>query len=1434
MKSKLLLRDFFKKKVTIAKWQLNLFGLVCFLTGSVFGIYLVVSKQFPAIFAADAPTTITKTAESDFASGSFTSTQIAGAPKMLQLNRGANWSQLANAPFSQAQIGAMVSDNNGTVYVLNGDSNSSSTPFYKFNAASGWTALTSPPAPTDFTAAAYDGNGHIYVLRNRTMYPWPTWTDNFWKYTIATDTWEILASTPSRVAGGFLVFANDGNLYANSGGYGSQMMKYEIASNTWTLLNAMPDASNTNYGASDGNGNIFVLRGNDTIGTWTSTFWKYNIATSTWHVLNDLPGPSSYGSSLVYDGSGSMYSIGDGNSFWKYDIASGLWSAESTANTALYGIGYEGSTHIFYALANNSFFKYDVENATAGSFVSSPVDLVWNGGWTGANSFTANVDIPTGTNLTFYIKTADSTDDLANAPYIKLENGVLSGGVFSADLATNTTPVANKRYVQIKIDLSSSVTDTPKVSNFALNYLADNTPPETDPSNLAMQEMQWDNNGNQSYKTVNTGEWANQTQQLVFSWNDAADSGSGMLGYCVYLGQDPSGDPASSGGLLKDTDPTLWSWGMPAELLDVKTAGNKCHFVVNEKPTKTTLDLVNNVINYGGLIDGKWEIPSSTKSYYLNIKAIDRNGNLSASPMQFQFKVDNQTPQRSKYISAPGDFVSSKAVTVTWPTSGSDAANDMYCYEYGGDNPDANGCAFDKFDTDGKTPLYKYEELSGIAGYQYKIGNDWNDGIWYGLKHTGTQGMDDLIPVDAGSYTMQEQFKDANGNPITDGNGNVLSDFANLKEGTNHVWLRPCDRAGNCSQSSEMRTSIKINTFAPSSPRELSVTPKDSTTNSYEFNWKVPETFTGDTATKLSYCYTVNAVPSKNSCIFTDSGVTKLPADAFASQPGENIFYVVARDEAGNINYDTYNSIKFSYSGSAPSIPRSVDAADISIKATSNWKLAVSWEQPDYIGAGIDSYKIFRSETKANCSTNFGAFKEIGSTSGTSYADPKLAQKDYYYCVKACDSANNCSAASATISKFPNGKFTEPAELTSGPDVNNVTTSKATITWATDRGSDSRVAFGKKSGEYFKEEPSESDQVTGHSINLNSLSPGTTYYFVTKWVDEDGNMGVSKENSFHTDPAPVVKDVQAKDVGLTNAFLKFTTKGASKVKVYYGTSASFGSAKEMSTSGSESTYSLTLQNLNDDTKYYYKINTFDSDGQEYEGTTLDFTTLPRPRISDIQVEQIKDSAQPGMHIVWSSNTEISSIVSYNPVNDPTDKRNDVQVDLVSGKHEAIIMNLKPMLTYSLVVSGIDRAGNEAVSDAYTFTTASDTRPPEISNVMVEGTNIGSGADKRSQLAVSWDTDEPASSQVEFGEGVSANYAQKTQEDANLTMNHMVVISGLEPSKVYHLRIVSHDLADNVARSIDTVSITPKAIDSAYELVVGNLTDIFKFLRGAQN
>ncbi len=754
---------------------------------------------------------------------------------------------------------------------------------------------------------------------------------------------------------------------------------------------------------------------------------------------------------------------------------------------------------------------------------------------------------------------------------------------------------------------------------------------------------------------------------------------------------------------------------------------------------------------------------TSNTPYYLRIKAIDKAGNVySTSAAQFQFRFDNTPPTNPGYITAPSGFINTKNATLSWPTVGGQAPADG---------------------------------ASGVAGLQYRV----NNSLWYGDSHTGAGDINDLLTND-GSYNTTDP-----------------PDFGNLTEGINTIYFRTWDQAGNVT-TSYITAALKVNTSgAPSEPQNVLVNPSTNTANSFAFSWDAPVTYVGDVS-NITYCYTINVLPSESNCTYTSPGIRSLGAGPYATQPGSNTFYVVARDESSNINYSSYATTTFTANTPSPGIPTNTDIVDVSIKATSNWRLALTWEPPANPGAGISNYKVYRS-TNLN-----GSFSFVGSSSSTTYIDAGLSPQTYYYRVRACDSTNNCSADGTTVSMLPTGKFTSPANLTSEPQVSGVTTKRSKITWSTDRTSDSKVAIGTSSGKYSASEVGNSDQVTSHSIDLDNLAAGTTYYFVVKWTDEDGNTGTSQEYSFTTSPAPVVKEINAVKIGLTTTTLQFTSKGANKINVYYGLSESYGGLVTINTSQAESTYNVELSGLSDGSKYFYKLSAFDSEGTEYQGNVLSFTTPARPHISDLRFQPVSGEPTSTQKVTWSTNVPASSTITYGKVNT---NGIDVQDSTLATSHEITIRGLEDDSEYFLLAQSRDKDGNLAVSDKQVFKTALDTRPPKVSDINVEPSIRGLGAEARGQVIVSWKTDEPSSSQVAYGEGSNAKvFNSKTTEDTSLTTEHIVVVSDLPTSKVYSLAPVSRDKAGNTGNGEPQSAIIGRGSESVLTIILNTLQKVF--------
>jgi hypothetical protein len=131
---------------------------------------------------------------------------------------------------------------------------------------------------------------------------------------------------------------------------------------------------------------------------------------------------------------------------------------------------------------------------------------------------------------------------------------------------------------------------------------------------------------------------------------------------------------------------------------------------------------------------------------------------------------------------------------------------------------------------------------------------------------------------------------------------------------------------------------------------------------------------------------------------------------------------------------------------------------------------------------------------------------------------------------------------------------------------------------------------------------------------------------------------------------------------------------------------------------------------------------------------------------------------------------------------------------------------------------VDDSGNLEIPSAGAMVSiVPNTTPPIISGVQ-------SGPITKSWAVITWNTDEPADSQVEFG--TTTAYGASTTLDPTLAISHSVTLAGLAPATLYHYRVRSTDSAGNLAISND-FSFTTTSSDST-------LTITFDSLPGGQS
>jgi len=672
---------------------------------------------------------------------------------------------------------------------------------------------------------------------------------------------------------------------------------------------------------------------------------------------------------------------------------------------------------------------------------------------------------------------------------------------------------------------------------------------------------------------------------------------------------------------------------------------------------------------------------------------------------------------------------------------------------------------------------------SGVAGYQYKRGNG--------------EGWSSTIV------------------------GASVSAIEAYQQGTNTFFVRSVDAAGNTSAGA-VQTSYYYTTGAPVKPGNLSVDPAtESATNDFSFSWDAPA---HDHAI-VNYGYSINASPSDQNITWTGSADTSLAAGPYATQQDTNDFYLVAKDEAGNYAFDGANvaTISFSCSSPSPPIPVMFAISDSSDRSSNKFSLTVKWSAGIGQGSSFDHYSVERS-------TNGTSFTETTTTTSTIYLDPDLTESQiYYYRVKAVDNAGKISAYSAILSRAPTGRFTTPPTYVSGPEAGSIKATQATITWVTDRSSTSQVRYGTKSDQLDKVK-GQIDAVTSHTVILSGLSASTKYYLQAQSLDEERDyaedIACSGTVEFTTLALPVISNVTVSNITLNSADVSWETSMATASQIKYGTSLDYGTTADVDAGSYVSKHTITLSDLAHSTTYHLKINGNDSDDNSFGSDDYVFDTQKMPKISSVSSQEDNTGPEPVTKIEWKTNVPTTSSIEYFAEDNSTRVEEESRSDLVED-HLLELRGLKDNTVYRFVVSGRDQFGNLTESDRTVLKTKMDTRPPKITNIIFETSNVGMGSQSESKVIVSWKTDEPSTSEVEFAEGITGDtYTSNTEEDQTQTNSHLVIVSGLKDKVPYHLRVCSADKVGNLACSSDNTFVSGEVKRSTMEIVLDALRKAF--------
>jgi phosphodiesterase/alkaline phosphatase D-like protein len=163
-------------------------------------------------------------------------------------------------------------------------------------------------------------------------------------------------------------------------------------------------------------------------------------------------------------------------------------------------------------------------------------------------------------------------------------------------------------------------------------------------------------------------------------------------------------------------------------------------------------------------------------------------------------------------------------------------------------------------------------------------------------------------------------------------------------------------------------------------------------------------------------------------------------------------------------------------------------------------------------------------------------------------------------------------------------------------------------------------------------------------------------------------------------------------------------------------------------------------------------------------------------------------------------------------------------------HQVLVDNLQDNTEYHYQIVAHDEVGNEVVGSDEIVRTPLDTEGPKITNVKTDIMPLGD-SDSTAQVIVSWTTNKPSTTKVEFDEGIiGGRYTKSSTEDTSLNNSHTVIIKGLNVANTYHYRIVTKDKRGNTTISNDYTFVTPSKEQSIWQLIVKSLQDTFAWTK----
>ena len=348
-----------------------------------------------------------------------------------------------------------------------------------------------------------------------------------------------------------------------------------------------------------------------------------------------------------------------------------------------------------------------------------------------------------------------------------------------------------------------------------------------------------------------------------------------------------------------------------------------------------------------------------------------------------------------------------------------------------------------------------------------------------------------------------------------------------------------------------------------------------------------------------------------------------------------------------------------------------------------------------------------------------------------------IPNTDYTFIVQSTDPTGNASAFSDSIA------FT----TTGGPIITDIVATPAdkaaTITWNTNKDSDSIVTYSKSSnfngfnaivGTVTPVGDASTTDVFTHEVSITGLDSGSTFYYKVSSTDSSGNESVDDNNgvyyTFRTlsdTYAPVITGITVPLSTPQSLIIFWKTDELATSQVEYDQTSTSTFARSTTLDSTLSIYhSIVVPDLTANTTYNYRVRSRDAFGNEAISTSTSATTAKEGEVRIVTIgggsgagqfttpPEVKDTTAPIISAVTvAATTAFGATITFT-TNEPTVAFIDYGKDATYGsslgsknlatQHSLTISGLRMGTEYHYQLKAIDKAFNESVGTDQTFST----------------------------------------------------------------------------------------------------------------------------------